>query len=48
MAGVALGSDALMNDLYKMQRMIGATPGPLTCFLLERGLKNLWDAHGAA
>jgi cystathionine gamma-synthase len=40
MAGVALGSAALMNDLYKMQRMIGATPGPLTCFLLERGLKT--------
>ena len=40
MAGVALGSDKLMNDLYKMQRMIGATPGPLTCFLLERGLKT--------
>ena len=40
MAGVALGSDSLMNDLYKMQRMIGATPGPLTCFLLERGLKT--------
>jgi len=40
MAGVALGSEALMNDLYKMQRMIGATPGPLTCFLLERGLKT--------
>ena len=40
MAGVALGSDALMNDLYKMQRMIGATPGPLTCFLLERGMKT--------
>ncbi len=40
MAGVALGSAALMNDLYKMQRMIGATPGPFTCFLLERGLKT--------
>jgi cystathionine gamma-synthase len=40
MAGVALGSETLMNDLYKMQRMIGATPGPLTCFLLERGLKT--------
>jgi len=40
MAGVALGSDSLMNDLYKMQRMIGATPGPLTCFLLERGLET--------
>lgn len=40
MAGVCLGSNALMTDLYKMQRMIGATPGPLTCFLLERGLKT--------
>ncbi|SPQ01817.1 Cystathionine beta-lyase [Candidatus Sulfobium mesophilum] len=40
MAGVAAGSAALMTDLYKMQRMIGATPGPLTCFLLERGLKT--------
>ncbi|MBI5633321.1 MAG: PLP-dependent transferase [Nitrospirae bacterium] len=40
MAGVALGSTALMTDLYKMQRMMGATPGPLTCFLLERGLKT--------
>jgi len=30
----------LPNDLNKMQRMIGATPGPLTCFLLERGLKT--------
>jgi len=40
MAGLALGSTALMTDLYKMQRMIGATPGPLTCFLLERGLKT--------
>lgn len=40
MAGVALGSSELMTALYKMQRMIGATPGPLTCFLLERGLKT--------
>lgn len=40
MAGVALGSAELMTQLYKMQRMIGATPGPLTCFLLERGLKT--------
>jgi cystathionine gamma-synthase len=40
MAGVALGSAALMTDCYKMQRMMGATPGPLTCFLLERGLKT--------
>ncbi len=40
LAGVALGSDKLMNEVYRMQRMIGATPGPLTCFLLERGLKT--------
>ncbi len=40
MAGVTLGSDKLMNDVYRMQRMIGASPGPLTCFLLERGLKT--------
>jgi cystathionine gamma-synthase len=39
-AGVALGSDKLMNDVYRMQRMIGAVPGPLSCFLLERGLKT--------
>jgi len=51
MAGVALGSAALMTDLYKMQRMIGATPGPLTCFLLERGLKTFgmrMEHHNAA
>lgn len=40
LAGVALGSNELLTDLYRMQRMIGATPGPLTCFLLERGLKT--------
>jgi cystathionine gamma-synthase len=40
MAGVALGNDKLLNEVYRMQRMIGATPGPLTCFLLERGLKT--------
>jgi cystathionine gamma-synthase len=40
LAGVALGSDKLMNEAYRMQRMIGATPGPLTAFLLERGLKT--------
>lgn len=40
LAGVALGSDQLMNEVYRMQRMIGAVPGPLTCFLLERGLKT--------
>jgi cystathionine gamma-synthase len=40
LAGVTLGKHNLLNDLYRMQRMIGATPGPFTCFLLERGLKT--------
>ncbi len=40
LAGVALGKHELLADLYRMQRMIGAVPGPLTCFLLERGLKT--------
>jgi cystathionine gamma-synthase len=40
LAGVTLGSHDLLNDLYRTQRMIGSTPGPLTCFLLERGLKT--------
>ncbi len=40
MAGVCLGSNEMMTAFYKMQRMVGSTPGPLTCFLLERGLKT--------
>jgi threonine synthase len=40
LAGVALGKDSLLGSLYRVQRMIGATPGPFTCFLLERGLKT--------
>ena len=28
------------KDLNKLERMAGATPGPHTCFLLERGLKT--------
>jgi cystathionine gamma-synthase len=40
LAGVTLGAHKLLEDLNKLQRMIGATPGPLTCFLLERGLKT--------
>jgi cystathionine gamma-synthase len=39
-AGVALGKHALLEDLNKLERMAGATPGPHTCFLLERGLKT--------
>ena len=40
LAGVTLGGHQLLEDLNKLERMIGATPGPLTCFLLERGLKT--------
>jgi cystathionine gamma-synthase len=40
LAGVTLGKHDMLNDLYRMQRMIGATPDPFTCFLLERGLKS--------
>ena len=40
LAGVALGKTKMLDELYRLQRMIGATPGPFTCFLLERGLKT--------
>jgi cystathionine gamma-synthase len=40
LAGVALGRHDQLEDLNKLQRMVGSTPGPLTCFLLERGLKT--------
>jgi cystathionine gamma-synthase len=40
LAGVALGKHDLLNDLNGIHRMIGATPGPFTSFLLERGLKT--------
>jgi len=40
LAGVTLGSRKQLEDLNKLQRMIGSIPGPLTCFLLERGLKT--------
>jgi cystathionine gamma-synthase len=40
LAGVTLGKHDLLNAVYRMQRMIGATPGPFTSFLLERGLKT--------
>lgn len=40
LAGVALGKHELLNPLNRIQRMIGATPDPFTCFLLERGLKT--------
>lgn len=40
LAGVTLGRHDVLNDVYRMQRMVGATPGPFTSFLLERGLKT--------
>ena len=40
LAGVTLGKHALLEDLNKLQRMIGASAGPLSYFLLERGLKT--------
>jgi len=51
LAGVTLGKQALLNKLSRTQRMIGAMPGPFTCFLLERGLKTLalrMDHHNRA
>lgn len=40
LAGVTLGAHKLLEDLNKLQRMIGSMAGPLSCFLLERGLKT--------
>lgn len=40
LAGVTLGNHKLLEDLNKLQRMMGSIPGPLSCFLLERGLKT--------
>ncbi len=40
LAGVVLGKHELLNELFVYQKMIGALPGALTCFLLERGLKT--------
>jgi cystathionine gamma-synthase len=40
LAGVTLGGHQLLEDLNKMQRMIGSIAGPFSCFLLERGLKT--------
>ena len=48
LAGVTLGGHKLLEDLNKLQRMIGAMPGPLTCFLLERGLKTFRPADGTS
>lgn len=40
LAGVTLGSHKQLEDLNKLQRMMGSMAGPLSCFLLERGLKT--------
>lgn len=40
LAGVALGKAEILNDLYRLQRMVGSIADPFTCFLLERGLKT--------
>jgi cystathionine gamma-synthase len=40
LAGVALGGHKQLEELNKLQRMIGSIPGPFACFLLERGLKT--------
>lgn len=40
LAGVTLGSHKQLEELNKLQRMIGSMAGPLSCFLLERGLKT--------
>jgi cystathionine gamma-synthase len=40
LAGVTLGAYKLLEDLNRLQRMIGSIAGPLSCFLLERGLKT--------
>ena len=40
LAGVTLGGHKQMEELNKLQRMIGSMAGPFSCFLLERGLKT--------
>lgn len=40
LAGVTLGDHQRLEELNKLQRMIGSIAGPFTCYLLERGLKT--------
>jgi cystathionine gamma-synthase len=40
LAGVTLGGYEQLEELNKLQRMIGSMAGPFSCFLLERGLKT--------
>ena len=47
LAGVTLGWHELLNDLYSMQRMIGATPGPAHLLPARARPEDLRPAHGA-
>ncbi len=40
LAGVVTGPNDKMEEVFRINKMIGAMPGALTCFLLERGLKT--------
>ncbi len=40
LAGVVSGPNDKLEQVFRTQKMIGAMPGALTCFLLERGLKT--------
>lgn len=40
LAGVTLGGHQQLEELNKLQRMMGSLAGPFSCFLLERGLKT--------
>lgn len=40
LAGVTLGGHRQLEELNKLQRMMGSLAGPFSCFLLERGLKT--------
>jgi cystathionine gamma-synthase len=51
LAGVTLGGYQQLEELNKLQRMIGSMAGPFSCFLLERGLKTFglrMEHHNAA
>ena len=41
MGAVCLNDDKLYEKLFFLQRMCGAVPGPMDCWLVSRGLKTL-------
>jgi cystathionine beta-lyase/cystathionine gamma-synthase len=43
-----MNDDSLREQLYFIQKSCGAVPGPMDCFLVLRGIKNLACAHEAA